>query len=68
MMNEDKYWDIYSEAVKIYTDGEKTEGNQYNDMQKYLLDQVKARYITMDQKCMIASSVIKDSLMMEECE
>lgn len=53
------YSDIWNEAYNIYTDTNRSEGKQYNDMQKFLLDRVKDGSITALDKCYIARDVMK---------
>ena len=52
------YLDIWNEAYNIYTDAGRSEGQQYNDMQKFLSDRVKDGSITALDKCYIARDVM----------
>lgn len=51
--------EIWNEAYNIFTDGERSEGAQYNDMQRFLMDQVKSGAISMTEKSKIASDVME---------
>lgn len=55
----DKFTEIWNEAYNIFTDGTRSEGACYNDMQKYLLEQVKAGNITMADKCYMVSDIME---------
>lgn len=51
--------EIWNEAYNIFTDGERSEGAQYNDMQKFLEEQVKAGNISASDKCYMAKDVME---------
>lgn len=53
------FTEIWNEAYNIYTDGERTEGGRYNDMQSFLMDQVKAGHISMADKCYMAKDIME---------
>lgn len=55
----DKSLEIWNEAYSIYTDSNRTEGAQYNDMQSYLRDQVKAGNIDMATKFAMAADIMR---------
>lgn len=56
-----EFTEIWNEAYNIFTDSERTEGAQYNDMQNYLLKQVKAGNINAADKCYIAKDVMESA-------
>lgn len=53
------FTEIWNGAYSIFTDGERSEGAQYNDMQKFLEGQVKAGNISASDKCYMAKDVMK---------
>lgn len=55
----DKSLEIWNEAYSIYTDSNRTEGAQYNDMQSFLRDQVKAGNIDMATKFAMAADIMR---------
>lgn len=55
----DIFTEIWNEAYNIFTDGNRTESGRYNDMQRYLMDQVKAGRISIGDKCCMAADVME---------
>ena len=55
----DIFTEIWNEAYNIFTDGSRTDGGRYNDMQKYLMSQVKAGRLTLADKCHMASDIME---------
>ena len=53
------FTDIFNEAYNIFTDWNRTEGAQYNDMQRFLMNQVKEGNISALDKCYIARDVMQ---------
>ena len=53
------FTEIWNEAYNIFTDDDRTEGAQYNDMQRFLMNQVKAGNISMADKCYMARDVME---------
>lgn len=53
------FTEIWNEAYNLYTDGTKSEGRCYNDMQAFLLEQVEAGTISGLDKCYIAHDVME---------
>lgn len=51
--------EIWNEAYNLFTDETKSEGRCYNDMQRFLLEQVKAGNLSMADKCAIAHDVME---------
>ena len=51
--------EIWSEAYSIFTDTERTEGQQYNDMQSYLMECVKGGKLTLSDKCCMAKDIMQ---------
>lgn len=58
-----EFTEIWNEAYNIFTDNERTEGAQYNDMQKYLSEQIKAGNISAVDKCYIAKDVMETAVL-----
>lgn len=54
-----EFTEIWNEAYNIYTDSERSEGAQYNDMQRFLMDQVKAGNLDMADKCTMAADIME---------
>lgn len=54
-----EFIEIWNEAYNIFTDGERTEGACYNDMQKFLMEQVKAGNLSMADKCVMAHDIME---------
>lgn len=54
-----KFTEIWNEAYNIFTDGSRTEGGRYNDMQRYLMECVKAGQITLADKCCMVSDIME---------
>lgn len=55
----DMYTKIFNEAYNIYTDECRSDGARYNDMQRFLMEQVRCGVITMLDRCYIASDVMR---------
>jgi len=53
------FTEIWNEAYNIYTDGRRSEGGRYNDMQRFLLDQVKKGNLSPHDKCIMAHDIMK---------
>lgn len=53
------FTEIWNEAYNLYTDGTKSEGKRYNDMQSFLWGRVKAGEISATDKCYIAHDVME---------
>ncbi len=53
------FTEIWNEAYDIFTDGNRTEGGRYNDMQRFLMEQVKAGAISQADKCHMAADVME---------
>lgn len=53
------FTEIWNEAYNLYTDGTKSEGKCYNDMQSFLWERVKAGEISATDKCYIAHDVME---------
>ena len=51
--------EIWNDAYNIYTDDDRTEAAQYNDMQRFLMNQVKAGNISMADKCYMARDIME---------
>ena len=51
--------EIWNEAYNIFTDYNRTESQQYNDMQSYLQDCVRQGKITQLDKCYMAKDVMR---------
>ena len=52
--------EVYNKAFAIYHDVERSESRAYNDMQKYLQEEVKAGRLDGTDKCIIASLILRD--------
>lgn len=50
--------EIWNEAYNIYTDWNRSEGARYNDMQSFLLGQVKQGNLSAADKCTLARDVM----------
>ena len=55
----DIFTEIWNKAYNIFTDGSRTESGCYNDMQRYLMDQVKAGRISLADKCHMAAAIME---------
>ena len=55
----DRFTEIWNEAYNIFTDNNRTESAQYNDMQRFLLQHVRAGHLTMTDKCIIAHDIME---------
>lgn len=55
----DIFTEIWNEAYNIFTDGSRTEGGRYNDMQRFLMSQVEAGRISLCDKCCMAAAVME---------
>ena len=53
------FTEIWNEAYNIFTDDNRTESGRYNDMQRFLMERVKAGAISMADKCHIAADVME---------
>jgi len=53
------FTEIWNEGYNIFTDGERSEAAQYNDMQRFLMNQVKAGNISMTDKCTMAAEIME---------
>ena len=53
------FTEIWNEAYNIFTDGERTESGRYNDMQRFLLDKVKAGELSMADKCHMVADIME---------
>lgn len=53
------FTEIWNEAYNIFTDGDRSEGAQYNDMQRFLEEQVKAGVLSASDKCYMARDVME---------
>lgn len=51
--------EIWNEAYNIYTDEDRTEGGRFNDMQRFLMDQVKAGALSMADKCCMVGDIME---------
>lgn len=51
--------DIWNAAYDIYTDGERTEGGRFNDMQTYLIGKVKEGIITDNEKFRMVREIME---------
>lgn len=55
----DRFTEIWNEAYNIFADEERSDGARYNDMQQFLLDQVKAGELSMADKCYMARDIME---------
>lgn len=55
----DKFTEIWNEAYNIFTDDDRTEGGRYNDMQRFLIEQVNKGYLSMADKCYMARDIME---------
>lgn len=53
------FTEIWNEAYNIYTDGERTDGGRYNDMQRFLVDCVNRGWISFADKCYMARDIME---------
>ena len=53
------FTEIFNEAYNIFTDGERSEGARYNDMQRFLMKQVKEGNLSPTDKCIMARDVME---------
>ena len=53
------FTEIWNEAYNIFTDEDRSEGAQYNDMQRFLEEQVKAGNLGASDKCVMARDVME---------
>lgn len=53
------FTDIWNEAYNIYTDAERSDGARYNDMQAFLMDQVRAGVLSAADKCTMAADIMQ---------
>ena len=53
------FTEIWNEAYNIYTDGSRSEGRAYNDMQRFLWDQVKKGNLSPIDKCIMARDIME---------
>ena len=51
------FTEIWNEAYNIFTDSERSEAAQYNDMQRFLEAQVKAGNLSMADKCTMVADI-----------
>jgi len=51
------FTEIWNEAYNLFTDGTKSEGRCYNDMQKYLEDQVKEGNLSVADKAYMVADI-----------
>lgn len=52
--------EAYNKAFSIYHDVERSDSKAYNDMQRYLQEEVKAGRLGAHDKCIIASLILRD--------
>lgn len=50
---------IWNEAYNIFTDNDRSEGAQYNDMQRYLMQQVNEGFLSFADKCYMAKDIME---------
>ena len=55
----DKFTEIWNEAYNIFTDENKSEGGRFNDMQRFLLEQVRAGFLNMADKCYMVHDIME---------
>lgn len=53
------FTEIWNEAYNIYTDINRSESAQYNDMQRFLMEQVKAGHLNIADKCYMAKDIME---------
>lgn len=53
------FTEIFNEAYNIFVDGDRSEAAQYNDMQRFLMDRVKAGDLSIVDKCYMARDVME---------
>ena len=58
-MSNERFTEIWNEAYNIYTDAERSEGAQYNDMQRYLMDCVNRGELSFADKCHMAKDIME---------
>ena len=54
-----EHYTLYEKAYSIFTDENRTESAQFNDMQRFLGDCVKLELITNKERFQIASAVME---------
>ena len=59
MKGEDKmtFTEIWNEAYNLFTDGTKSEGKCYNDMQRFLEGCVRDGLLTVEDKCYMVRDI-----------
>lgn len=57
-----EYTEIWNKAYNIFTDENRSEAAQYNDMQKYLMNEVIAGNLPLKDKFYIARDIIETSI------
>lgn len=55
----DKFTEIWNEAYNIFTDENRSEGGRFNDMQRFLLEQVRAGFLNMADKCYMVHDIME---------
>lgn len=53
------FTEIWNEAYNIFTDGNRSEGARFNDMQRFLMDQVKKGNIGREDKFIMAHDIME---------
>ena len=53
------FTELWNEAYNTFTDGSRSEGAAYSDMQAFLPDAVKNGMISMGDKCRLAADVME---------
>jgi len=59
MDKQERFTEIWNEAYNIFTDEDRSEGGRFNDMQRFLLEQVKEGFLSMADKCCMVADIME---------